>query len=258
MTHSATAMAVTHPVLWCRCTSDEVPAGDDWLTPAERAVQTRFVVPKRLADWRLGRWTAKSALHAAIGVAEGEVSVIAAGDGAPEPYIGDDRVPVSLSISHREGVGTAAVGSAGIVVGIDLEVVEPRTDAFIGDWFGEIDQQRIAVADDRDQMACLRWSIKEAAVKLLRTGLRLDVRSMEVRLGIEAGVGLWRPWQVHAPDLELPVEGWSLVDHGWITALAASPRLARVPPPASGFEHRVSVGSAGRNRWTDHLSARGG
>ncbi len=258
MTHTTTTVGAAHPVIWCRQTSDDVPTGDDWLTAPERAVQTRFVVPKRLADWRLGRWTAKSALHAAVGVAEGEVSVIAADDGAPEAYVDGERAALSLSISHREGVGIAAVGQPGITVGIDLEVVEPRTDAFIRDWFGEIDQQRIAVADDRYQMACLRWSIKEAAVKLLRTGLRLDVRSMEVRLGIEAGIGLWRPWQVHSPDLDVPVEGWSLVDHGWITALATSPRLPRVPPPASRVDHRVSAGIADRSRSSAHPTARGG
>lgn len=252
---------IARPIVWCRRTLDDVPSGDGWLTPAEREIQTRYTVPVRRADWRLGRWTAKTAMRAAFGVGEHEVAVIAADDGAPEVHLDGGPLPVSLSISHRQGVAVAAVACAGVAVGIDLEIVEPRSDAFVREWFLGVDQVRIRAADDPHEMACLRWSIKEAAAKLLRGGLRLNVRTMEVRLAIEAGPGMWRPWQVRSDELDAPVDGWSLVDDGWVTALAVSPRLAVAPPPAAradATEVPVSAGSAGRSRWSDRPSAPAG
>ena len=59
------------------------------------------------------------------------VEVLAAADGAPEAWRGDERLPVSLSLSHREGLALVAVTEAPAVVGCDLERLEPRSAAFV-------------------------------------------------------------------------------------------------------------------------------
>jgi 4'-phosphopantetheinyl transferase len=109
----------------------EVPAGEAWLgeRARERRVAAGLTVAKRRADWRLGRWTAKCALGAALVLDPATVEILAAVDGAPEAWRGSQRPPVSLSISHRGGLALAAVASAPCVVGCDLELVQPRSGA---------------------------------------------------------------------------------------------------------------------------------
>ena len=77
------------PVGWLVRRSVDVPDGDWWLSEAECRLQARFVVPKRLADWRLGRWTAKAALAAMLEVDHRRVAVAVAPDGAPEALLDD-------------------------------------------------------------------------------------------------------------------------------------------------------------------------
>ena len=131
-------------------------------------MQARLVVPKRRADWRLGRWTAKVALSVALHVEPSLVSILAAEDGAPEVFVGGLRQAISLSISHRAGVGLAAVGRD-VVVGGDLELIEPRSPAFVSEWFGAREQESIAAARDTQrhhELTCLLWSVKEASAKV--------------------------------------------------------------------------------------------
>ena len=45
----------------------EVPPGEDWLSARERRALSRLSVPKRRAEWRLGRWAAKAAVAACLG-----------------------------------------------------------------------------------------------------------------------------------------------------------------------------------------------
>jgi len=53
-------------VYWLEQTEADVPAEDDWLSEREAVRLGRMRIPKRRADWRLGRWTAKRALAACL------------------------------------------------------------------------------------------------------------------------------------------------------------------------------------------------
>jgi 4'-phosphopantetheinyl transferase len=67
--------------------------------------------------------------------------------------------------------------------GCDVEVAEPRSDAFVRDYLTPAEQQVVAAAGaGRDTAANLIWSAKESALKVLGTGLRRDTRSVEVSL----------------------------------------------------------------------------
>ena len=128
-------------VVWLQRRLHDVPAGDEWLSARELDVQARLLVPKRRADWRLGRWTAKAALAMVLAVEPSRVSILAAEDGAPEAFVGDLPLPlpISVSISHRAGLGLVTV-SRHVVVGGDLELIEPRSAAFVREWFDEREQ----------------------------------------------------------------------------------------------------------------------
>ena len=67
-------------------------------------------------------------------------------------------------------------------MGCDLEMIEPRSDAFVADYFTVEEQALVARASaaDRSRLLALLWSAKESALKALRAGLRLDTRCVIV------------------------------------------------------------------------------
>ncbi len=143
--------------------------------------------PKRRADWRLGRWTAKHAVahsldfpHDAQTLAG--VEIRPAASGAPEVFLGDEPANLAISLSHRSGTAACAVATGEAKLGCDLEMIEPRSDAFVADYFTEQEQEvvRQACTADRFLLIALIWSAKESALKVLRAGLRIDTRSLSV------------------------------------------------------------------------------
>jgi 4'-phosphopantetheinyl transferase len=75
------------------------------------------------------------------------------------------------------------LGPAGRSLGCDLELVEPRTELFIRDYLTAREADGVLAepaGPARDLSANLLWSAKESALKVLRTGLRRDTRSVEV------------------------------------------------------------------------------
>ena len=163
----------------------EVPSGDGWLTAAEAEVHAGFRFAKRRGDWRVGRWAAKRAVAAYLGGMDvGGIEILAAEDGAPLVRLpGGDSGPVALSLSHSHGRGFAVATSDTEALGCDLEAVAPRTSAFIQDYLTELERDFVLAFEGapRDEAANLVWCAKEAALKALRQGLRLDPRGVEVR-----------------------------------------------------------------------------
>ncbi len=167
----------------------ELPAENHWLGPAERAQLARLPAAPRRADWRLGRWAAKRALLAWLGVEPGAESwsrleILADGDGRPDAVWRSRPLALGLSISHRAGRALAVVGAAGAALGCDLEMVEPRTPAFVADFLTVAEGALVdaAAPPQRALMANLIWSAKESALKLRRVGLSVDTRSVEIAL----------------------------------------------------------------------------
>jgi 4'-phosphopantetheinyl transferase len=198
------------PIGWLTRSSADVPAGDGWLGERERGVQAALRMPKRRADWRLGRWTAKAALAAWLDEDPARIEVLAAGDGAPEAWLGGVRLPVSISLSHREGRALAAV--AEFTVGCDLELLEPRSPAFVRDWLAP---------EEHALEPNLAWTAKEAAAKVRREGLRLDVRAAVTRLPEGPPHDGWRPLVVDWTREGLQTRGWWRSEDGWVMAVAA-------------------------------------
>ena len=175
----------------------ELPASAGWLDPREAAVLEGLRVPKRRAEWLLGRWTARRAGAAFLGRDDAAGwAVVAAADGAPEAWIGPERAPCTVSISHRGGWAACAVAPPHVALGCDLEVVEPRSEGFVRDYFTGAESAAVleAPAGDRDLLANLVWAAKEAVLKARRTGLRADTRSVEVDVQmVEPRAGAWSP-----------------------------------------------------------------
>jgi 4'-phosphopantetheinyl transferase len=184
-------------VHWLKQSLGEVRPDADWLCPAERARLETLRIPKRREDWRLGRWTAKRAAAAHLDLPDDPSALAAieirpAASGAPEVFIQNAPVPVSISLTHRDGRAVCAVAPAGTRLGCDLEVVEPRCDAFVSDYFTVREQELVAQACEAERFFFLAvlWSAKESTLKALREGLRIDVRDVEVSLDDDAGGAL--------------------------------------------------------------------
>ncbi len=213
---------------WLTRSRTDVAPGEAWLSERERGVLAALTLPARRADWRLGRWTAKTALAAWLDADLGRIEVLAAADGAPEAWLDGQPAPVSVSLSHRAGRALAAVTAPPVIVGCDLEWIEPRSDAFVRDWLAPSEQALVSVAADPARTANLAWTAKEAAAKVRREGLRLDVRSAVMRPCAGGETDGWRPLAVDWTREGSSTPGWWRVDEGWVLALAAAPEA---PPP---------------------------
>ncbi|HVO82164.1 MAG TPA: 4'-phosphopantetheinyl transferase superfamily protein [Terriglobales bacterium] len=174
-------------VYWLEQTEADVPAENDWLSLSEAARLNDMHIAKRRADWRLGRWTAKRALATYPKLsghppALADIEVRAEPSGAPEVFLANQPAAITISLSHRAGVAICAVAPPGVALGCDLEVIEPRSNAFLADYFTAEEQALVAqaAADDRPRLLALLWSGKESALKALRAGLRADTRCVVV------------------------------------------------------------------------------
>jgi 4'-phosphopantetheinyl transferase len=211
---------------WLTSSLAEVPASDAWLGARERRALAGLRVEKRRADWRLGRWAAKAAVGAWLGLPASRIEILAGAGGAPEAWMDGELAPVSVSLSHRAGRALAAVASTPAVIGCDLELVEPRSGAFVREWLAPAEQQLLAgrAADERDRIANLVWTAKEAAAKVRREGLRLDVRraAVDVRDG-SARSADWRPLTVDWGRAGARTTGWWREEPGWVMAILGDP-----------------------------------
>lgn len=215
---------------WLTRSLADVPAADGWLSPRERETLADLHVPKRRADWRLGRWAAKAAICAWIGAPPASVEVVAAASGAPEALVGGERAPEALSLSHRGGRALAVVADAGVAIGCDLEVAEPRSEAFLSTWLAPAERASVETAGSagRSRLANVLWTAKEAAAKACREGLRVDVRGALVELEWKPWVDReWRPLSVHWDGEGVTAHGWWREEKGWAFAFVSDP-----PTPA--------------------------
>lgn len=184
----------------------EVPSDDSWLAPREAAYLARMRFPKRASEFRLGRFTAKRAIALYLGrpAAPAELAAILidrAPDGAPAPFVDGQPAPLSLTMTDRADQAVCLVGPPGTDLGCDLELVEPRSDAFVSDYLTLSEQSLVAGAgDDRGLLANLIWCGKESALKVLRTGLRRSTLSVEVSFPEGPAIDGWQPTLVRAQE----------------------------------------------------------
>lgn len=160
------------------------------LRPEEIEEGRRYRHPGRHRQWQLGRAAAKQLLcEDGLDLGVGRLTPRAIwihrmADGWPQARTGDGQaLPVSLTIAHS---GPAALAAACTEergrLGIDLERVAPRAEAFYEDFYtaGERSALAAIVPSEHDGVATLYWVIKEAVLKARLTGLKEDAKSVEI------------------------------------------------------------------------------
>jgi 4'-phosphopantetheinyl transferase len=231
-------------MLWYSAGMADVPADPRWMEPALADRLSRMRYTKRRDEAMLGRWTAKNTVARALDHpldldALARVTIVNAPDGAPEVTIDGSPAGLVIGMTDRGDWAVATVRMGTARVGCDLELVEPRSPAFVGDYFTPSEQRLWGGLgpSQRDLAANLIWSAKESALKVLRTGLRRDTRTVEVDLGAwkTDPAGDWRPLVVHPAEGGV-FPGW-WVQHGEfvltaVAAVATDTPASLVEPPA--------------------------
>jgi len=191
-------------VYWLDQTKTDVPIEDDWFSPGEMLCLSKLRFPKRRADWRMGRWTAKRALAAYLCMPArasilAKLEIRAAASGAPEALVSGKPANFTISISHRADRAVCAIGPLDLRLGCDLELVEPHGGAFVTDYFTAEEQTLVARASaaERNVLLAILWSAKESVLKALHEGLRVDTRAVTVDPQLESyDLKGWRPLRV--------------------------------------------------------------
>lgn len=160
------------------------------------------------------------------------------------------RLPVSLSISHSHGTALCALverlpgqeggdvdlqenGLLSLVslpsLGCDLELITPRGENFLDHFFTAEEVSSVRALRERDaakgeMLTTAIWSGKEAVLKALRTGLRIDTRRITCRFeAYDLPPHVWTPFTVVVDDgLAVQFPGtwsawWCVVDRFALT-----------------------------------------
>jgi 4'-phosphopantetheinyl transferase len=229
-------------VYWLEQTERDVAIEDDWLSLVETLRLTNMLFPKRRADWRLGRWTAKRAVASYLGLTAdpktfAEIEIRPTRSGAPEVFIARRQQDLNLSLSHCSGTALCAITLSNPPVGCDLEVSEVRHDAFLRDYFTDAEQLCVqnSPPSERWYVLALLWSAKESALKALQVGLRLDTRCAVVDLcDTPVGDSSWRPFTVSCPNEKIFVGFHSRTD-------ALIRTIVTNPPPQLLIQLKPSI-----------------
>lgn len=229
---------------WLARGESDVPTGVGWLTATEatRAAGMRFT--KRRTEYLLRRYAGKSAVAAAVGLSNdpaglARIGVLNRRTGAPYVQVDGADLGLDVSLTDRAGWAVCLVGPDLGAVGVDLEIVERRSAGFVRDFLTPPEQDLVASVpgpDGFDAAANLIWSAKESALKVLRTGLRADTRTVEVRLADPAAigdpVGGWQPLSVGHGGGRFP--GWWRRDGVFLLTMVAAAGLSEPPTLVPG------------------------
>jgi len=225
-------------VYWLLQSQSDVPAEDWWLSDRERASLEAFKFPKRRNDWRLGRWTAKQATHFYLldthlfpsenknQLRLADLEIFPAPDGAPQLLVSGIPAGLSLSISHSEHYGFCAVSRREVALGCDIELIQEHEVNFAEDYFIDEEKELLLRVPDlsKNVVLTLIWSGKEAALKALRQGLRLDTRSVAVSFDLrQDGENSWSALSVRSLEPSCIFGGWWRKSQSFILTIVSDP-----------------------------------
>ncbi len=229
-------------VYWLEQIQGDVPPANDWLSASEAACQNALRFAKRRADWTLGRWTAKRALAAYLNLPPqprvlANIEIHQTASGAPEAFVDERPAAVTISLSHRDDRAICAVAQLGVELGCDLELIEPRGEAFLSEYFTAEEQALVSRATDTDQtrLVTLLWSAKESTLKALHTGLRLDTRSVIVSPESSFDLSGWGPVQARSSGGRIFHGWWRQTDNIMRTLVANSSLSLPIPLKLSTY-----------------------
>ena len=154
------------------------------LSNPERERYAEIRHPKTQLHFLLGRVALRLLLEQRLGIPAAEVPLVVAADGGVEVAASTLRV----SIAHA-GNRAVAVARSGLV-GVDLEPIRARSPALVGFMLHPSEWDAYAALPlDATHRLILYWTLKEAVLKALRTGLRRSPKQVRLVVDVSAGAG---------------------------------------------------------------------
>ncbi len=162
----------------------------DALSDEESREYGQKAVPKRAGEWLAGRIALKRSVQRLLAVSgstapEGRnIRIVQDEQGKPAAELLDrpGTLVGEVSLSHSNGLALAAAADPKAFegLGVDMEKVEARSDAWIRDYFTE--EEIAAAGDNSGRWPALTrmWCLKEAVLKAMGTGLSFDLRDIFV------------------------------------------------------------------------------
>jgi 4'-phosphopantetheinyl transferase len=160
----------------------EVDAGStrvDWLTAEERSLLASFHHERRRTSFVMGRNAARLAASAWTGSRPEEIEIGIEASGAVTLV----SHPCSLSIAHSGELAMAVISAR--QVGVDLERSRPVARGLVERISSPEEQERLNESGlPNVPLAC--WTLKEAVLKAIGTGLRIAPRRLDLYVDGEA------------------------------------------------------------------------
>lgn len=153
----------------------QLPPADEVLSEREQAFYTTLRLPKRKTEWLGGRVALKKVVSSLVRLSTSKIEILPQEDsGKPQLLLAGEKSTLPFSITHSHGYAVAAVTPTARYIGIDLEKVAHRIEAWKRDFFHPSE-----LTAETDEFLTSLWTQKEAVVKLLGTGLAIN--SFDVR-----------------------------------------------------------------------------
>ena len=208
------------PIGSARCAVEHV------LSLEERAYWDALPTAERRSEWLAGRVLAKQLvlnhLLPRTGCSLAQIKVATESSGAPIIRWPGGHTP-SVSISHTRHYAASAVAVAG-QVGVDIERVEPRP----------LDQVRFFVSPEElplldsflgggETALTGLWTLKEAALKAIRVGLRIPPTAVTVDVGADAAIRIG----IADGGTHRVARGWVALTDDYLAAVVVTDDQAR-------------------------------
>lgn len=149
------------------------------LSIAERARAERFLVPQAKLQFVATRACLRSLLSRYLKIPADRISIETSGDG--KPVLTEDSL--HFNVSHSGDLALLAV-SRDAPVGVDLEKIDPSRDmqAIARRYFHPNESKRLqeVAVSDRTPLFYRLWTLKEAYLKALGTGISGGLAALEV------------------------------------------------------------------------------
>ena len=183
-----------------------------WLDTAERRRRQRFEIPGPGRRYALCRAALRAVLADRLACRNERITFGAGDHGKPFAMVDGVRAGISFNLSHSGDHGLIAVSPRG-GLGIDVEQREPRRhmERLIGTVFTETEQTAFTTVEGRDRSDLFLdfWTMKEALIKALGTGLSTDPATFDIPSVMQRGV---KRSTFRFPDI--PAVTWQLDNIG--------------------------------------------
>lgn len=180
----------THAAAFCilHATTGQLTQHLHLLHPEERSYYETLKFDKRRESYLLGRISAKKAIGA-LSLFEdlGKIAIEAGIFQFPVVKYAITR-NLQVSITHCEGLGIALSYPEVHPLGVDLERTDKANTEAIKEQLTIAELALIKTVPLPEDIACtMIWTMKEALSKVLRTGLTMDLKLLEVQSLVKEG-----------------------------------------------------------------------